>query len=72
MILYRYALVTDKVFIYFIVMLMFKVLFMFTHAIQNNVIITFINNINNIPLTNVTVFTIYNFTSVHVLSFAIY
>ena len=38
MILYRYALVTDKVLIYFNVMLIFNVLFMFTHAIQINII----------------------------------
>ena len=50
---------TDKVSIYLLIY--FKVLFMFTHAIQNNDIITFINNLNKVTLTNVTV---WNYTIV--------
>ena len=46
---------TDKVSIYLPICSCFKVLFMFTHAIQNNNIIIFINNLNNVALTNITV-----------------
>ena len=36
---------------------------MFTHAIQNNDIITFINNLNKVALTNVTV---WNYTIIRI------
>ena len=36
---------------------------MFTHAIQNNDIITFINNLNKVTLTNVTV---WNYTIIRI------
>ena len=52
---------TDKVSIYLLIY--FKVLFMFTHAIQNNDIITFINNLNKVTLTNVTV---WNYTIIRI------
>ena len=49
--------VTDKVSIYLLIY--FKVLFMFTHAIQNNDIITSINNLNKVTLTNYTIIRIF-------------
>ena len=52
---------TDKVSVYLLIY--FKVLFMFTHAIQNNDIVTFINNLNKVALTNVTV---WNYTIIRI------
>ena len=52
---------TDKVSIYLLIYL--KVLFMFSHAIQNNDIITFINNLNKVALKNVTV---WNYTIIRI------
>ena len=41
---------------------------MFTHAIQNNDIITFINNLNKVTLTNVTVLELHNNTNIFTTS----
>ena len=62
--------VTDKVIIYLKVKILKltymynKIVFMFTHAIENNAIITFINNLINVALRNVT---IWNYIIIRIL-----